>query len=77
MVMMYMYSVGAFVFFADEFHDPEGEEAQYCNSLLQCWVTISHYILIGGVSYIATYCIQLASTVVFIKLHLYTYMLPL
>lgn len=48
MAMIYIYSVGAFIFFADKFHDPESDEAQYCNTLLQCYVTISHYILIGG-----------------------------
>ena len=52
LVVVYIYSVAAFVFFANKFHDPDSSDAQYCGSLVQCYVTIFHYILIGGVSLI-------------------------
>ena len=56
LVVIYIYSVGAFAFFAEEFHDPDRSNGQlYCNSLLQCWITIIHYILIGQVSYSLNY----------------------
>lgn len=55
LVVIYIYSVGVFAFVADEFHDPDGSDIQlYCNSLLQCWITIIHYIIIGRVSYSLT-----------------------
>ena len=50
LVVVYIYSVAAFAFFADEFNNPNSSDVQYCGSLVQCYVTIFHYILIGGVS---------------------------
>ena len=49
LIITYIYSIGAFAFFANEIDDPDREEAAYCDSLFQCWITIFHYILIGGV----------------------------
>ena len=48
LIITYIYSMGAFAFFANELDDPDREEAAYCDSLFQCWITIFHYILIGG-----------------------------
>ena len=50
LIAIYIYSVVTFAYFANEFHDPDSDSVQYCDSLFQCWVTLFHYILIGGVS---------------------------
>ena len=52
LAVVYIYSVAAFAYFADEFHNPDSTDAQYCGSLVECYVTIFHYILIGGVSWL-------------------------
>ena len=49
-IVIYIYSVGAFAFFANNFDDADNRDGLYCDSVLQCWVTVFHYILIGGVS---------------------------
>ena len=63
LVVVYIYSVAAFAYFANEFHDPDSSDVQYCSSLVQCYVTIFHYILIGGVS----------CSLTFKQLHTYVY----
>ena len=55
LVVVYIYSVAAFAYFANEFDDPDSSDVQYCGSLVQCYVTIFHYILIGGVSLIINF----------------------
>ena len=55
LVVVYIYSVAAFALYADKFHDPDSSDVQYCATLLQCFITIFHYILIGGVSWSVIY----------------------
>ena len=45
--VMFIYSVAAFALFADDF---DNRESQYCESILQCYVTITYFILIRRVS---------------------------
>ena len=45
--VIFIYSVAAFALFAEDF---DNHESQYCESILQCYVTITHFILIRGVS---------------------------
>ena len=48
--VIYMYSVVAFAFYAGDFNNSDSDENEYCDSLLQCFVTLIHYILIDSVS---------------------------
>ena len=48
LIITYIYSMGAFAFFANEIDNTDTEEANYCDSLFQCWITVFHYILLGG-----------------------------
>ena len=53
LVILYIYSVGAFAFLRSEFHEPEGDNVRFCQSLIQCFVSVLEYGLLdtlGAVS---------------------------
>ena len=53
LVILYIYSVGTFAFLRNEFHEPDGDNVRFCQSLFQCYISVIEYGLLdtlGSVS---------------------------
>ena len=56
LVVIYIYSVGTFVFLPNEFHDPneDAENVRFCRSLIQCFISVMEYGLLDTLGLVSS-----------------------